>query len=29
VAFLRREGTTGLSRDRWARELIEDLSNQN
>jgi nucleoside-diphosphate-sugar epimerase len=28
VAFLSQEGTAGLARDRWARELIEDLTNQ-
>jgi nucleoside-diphosphate-sugar epimerase len=28
VAFLSQEGTAGLARDRWARELIEGLSNQ-
>lgn len=28
VAFLRREGTASLARDRWARDLIEDLTNQ-
>ena len=28
VAYLSREGTEGLARDRWARDLIEDLSNQ-
>ncbi len=27
VAFLSQEGTAGLARDRWARELIEDLTN--
>jgi nucleoside-diphosphate-sugar epimerase len=29
VAFLSQEGTAGLARDRWARDLIEDLTNQN
>ncbi|MCA9149737.1 MAG: NAD-dependent epimerase/dehydratase family protein [Planctomycetales bacterium] len=28
VAFLSRDGTAVLARDRWARELIEDLTNQ-
>lgn len=28
VAFLTREGTAGLARDRWARDLIEDLTGQ-
>jgi nucleoside-diphosphate-sugar epimerase len=28
VAFLTREGTRGLSRDQWARDLIEDLQAQ-
>ena len=28
VAFLSQEGTEGLARDRWARELIQDLTNQ-
>jgi nucleoside-diphosphate-sugar epimerase len=28
VAFLAQEGTAGLARDRWARELIQGLTNQ-
>jgi nucleoside-diphosphate-sugar epimerase len=28
VAYLSQEGTAGLARDRWARELIEGLANQ-
>ncbi|MDG2384220.1 MAG: NAD(P)-dependent oxidoreductase [Pirellulaceae bacterium] len=28
VAFLSQEGTEGLERDRWARELIKDLTSQ-
>ncbi len=28
VAFLSQEGTEGLARDRWARELIKDLTSQ-
>ncbi len=28
VAFLSQEGTAGLARDRWARELIQDLTSQ-
>lgn len=28
VAFLSREGTEGLARDRWAREMIKDLTGQ-
>ena len=28
VAFLAQEGTSGLDRDRWARQLLEDLTSQ-
>ena len=28
VAFLSQEGTAALARDRWARDLIENLTNQ-
>ena len=28
VAFLSQEGTSGLDRDRWARQLMENLTNQ-